>query len=113
MEKDELKIGKVLTGLMKQEKGMTFKKLSEATGVSASTLKSWSSNIEPKSTIQMKRVSDYFGVSITYLLFGEDENMSHNLEQILTEKVFSSWAKITIELPQTSPLTKKFKLNDE
>lgn len=113
MEDQELKIGKVLTALMKQ-KGLTFNKLSKVTGVSSSNLKSWSANSNPKSFSQLKAVADYFNVDIEYLLFGESSKDTINLESLLTEKIFEGWVKISVEKIATGkPIMKKFDFDDE
>lgn len=113
MEEQELKIGKVLTALMKQ-KGLTFNKLSNATGVSSSNLKSWSANSNPKSFTQLKAIADFFNVDIEYLLFGESSKDTINLESLLTEKIFEGWVKISIEKVATGkPMIKKFNFEDD
>ncbi|CBW25663.1 putative prophage-related protein [Halobacteriovorax marinus SJ] len=113
MNDDELKIGKVLTALMKK-KGITFNKLSDATGVSSSNLKSWSANANPKSWTQLKVVADFFGVDIEYLLFGKSNNELINLEDILTEKIFEGWVKISVEkIASGRPIVKKPSFEDE
>jgi len=95
---DEIKIDKVLKHLMKQ-KGFTFKRLSEATGVPESTLKTWSSGIEPKSLIPAKKVARALGISVEYLIFGYEEKEILSLNDVLTKELFSGWCKVTIEVP--------------
>lgn len=113
MDENELKIGKVLTTLMKK-RNITFNKLSEATGVSSSNLKSWSANSNPKSWTQLKAVADFFNVDIEYLLFGKSNNEFINLEEILTEKIFEGWVKISVEkVASGKPIIKKSNFEDE
>ncbi len=69
---DEIKIGKILPMLMKRH-GFTFKKLSEASGISSSTLKDWATGIEPKSPKAVRVVARILGVHSEYLIFGEEE----------------------------------------
>lgn len=95
---DEIKIDKVLKHLMKN-KNFTFKKLSKETGVPESTLKTWSSGIEPKSLIPARKVARVLGISVEYLIFGNEENESLSLNDVLTKELFSGWCKITIEVP--------------
>ncbi len=60
---DEVKIGPVLKHLMKNKK-MTFKKLSHASGVPISTIKTWSAGVEPKSLSYARKVARALGVSV-------------------------------------------------
>lgn len=105
---EEIRIGKVLSHLMKERK-LTFKKLSELSGVSMSTLKGWAANIEPKSMVAVRNVSRVLGVTSEYLIFGEDAQNTIDLNQLITQKIYSGWVKITIETPQGQPMTKNFK----
>lgn len=105
---EEIKIGKVLSHLMKEKK-LTFKKLSEMSGVSMSTLKGWSANVEPKSMIAVRNVSKILGVTSEYLIFGEDAQNTIDLNQLITQKIYSGWIKITIETPQGQAITKSLK----
>ena len=107
---EEIKIGKVLSFLMK-EKGFTFKKLSELSGVSMSTIKGWSANTEPKSMVSVRKVARILGVTSEYLIFGEDPGNTIDLNQLITQKLYSGWVKITVETPMGQPMTKTF--NDD
>ncbi|MEC7276481.1 MAG: helix-turn-helix transcriptional regulator [Bdellovibrionota bacterium] len=109
---DEINIGKTLSHLMKEKK-LTFKKLSELSGLPMSTLKGWAANIEPKSMISVRKVSRVLGVTSEFLIFGEDSENTVNLDEILTHKVFSGWAKITIETPISTPKLRNFKTEDD
>jgi len=102
---DEIKIGHVLKHLMNDRK-LTFKKLSELSGVPLSTIKTWSAGVEPKSLAHARKVSRALGVSVEYLVFGNAEGNQPNLQDILTTQLFSGWCKITIELPATTPIAK-------
>jgi len=104
---DEILIGQVLKRLMTDRK-LTFKKLSEMSGVPASTIKTWSSGIEPKSMTAARKVARALGVSVEYLVFGETDKQQ-NLAEILTTQLFSGWCKVTIEMPVNSPTSKEKK----
>lgn len=55
-----------------QENGVTAYKVSKETGVSQSSLSDWKlGKITPK-TETLKKIADYFGVSVDYLLTGEN-----------------------------------------
>ncbi|HXH75373.1 MAG TPA: helix-turn-helix transcriptional regulator [Bacteriovoracaceae bacterium] len=105
---DEIRIGKVLSHLMKERK-LTFQKLSELSGVSMSTLKGWAANVEPKSMIAVRNVARVFAVTSEFLIFGEDAKNTIDLNQLITQKIYSGWIKITIETPQGQPVTKTLK----
>lgn len=101
---DEVKIGLVLKHLMKSKK-MTFKKLSHASGVPISTIKTWSAGVEPKSLSHARKVARALDVSVEYLVFGETSVRAPS--ELLTTQLFSGWCKVTIEMPVTSPMLKK------
>lgn len=53
--------------------GVTSYKVSKETGISQSTLSDWKKGkITPKSDT-MKKIADYFGVSVDYLMTGEEK----------------------------------------
>lgn len=103
---DEVKIGPVLKHLMKSKK-MTFKKLSEISGVPISTIKTWSAGVEPKSLSHARKVARALDVSVEYLVFGETSIQAPAMTELLTTQLFSGWCKVTIEMPVTSPILKK------
>lgn len=101
---NDVNIGRVLKHLMKA-KGLTYKKLSKASGVPESTIKSWSANVEPKSLVPARKVARILGVSVEYLVFGSVDEPKPNLNQILTKQLFSGWCKVTIEVPDSQPVS--------
>ena len=103
---DEVKIGPILKHLMKAKK-MTFKKLSHASGVPISTIKTWSAGVEPKSLSHARKVARALDVSVEYLVFGESSSQSSDIGNLLTTQLFSGWCKVTIEMPVTSPILRK------
>ena len=110
---DEIRIDKVLKHLMK-EKNLTFKRLSQLSGVPESTIKTWSGGVEPKSLVPARNVARVLGVSVEYLIFGQEDKNPPNLQEILTKQLFSGWCKVTIEIPESQPITKgSLKLTDE
>jgi len=54
------------------ESGITVTHLSRATKIPAQTLHNWLAGAEPKSLTQLKKVADYFDVSMDYLCFGKE-----------------------------------------
>lgn len=103
---DEVKIGPVLKHLMSTKK-MTFKKLSQISGVPISTIKTWSAGVEPKSLSHARKVARSLDVSVEYLVFGESSGQTPTMSELLTTQLFSGWCKVTIEMPITSPILKK------
>ncbi len=89
------KLGETLTRLMKQ-KSVSTRALSKATGVpqsSVSALCAGRSSTKPEYQLA---IAKFFSVSLEYLIFGEDEQPP-NLENVLTEHLFSGWLKVRIE----------------
>lgn len=103
---DEVKIDQVLKHLMKAKK-LTFKKLSAASGVPISTIKTWSAGVEPKSLSHARKVARALDVSVEYLVFGETSSQAADISNLLTTQLFSGWCKVTIEMPVTAPILKK------
>ena len=90
-----LKLKNTLPALLKS-KHMTLKELSVATSISPSTLSGWKNGASPRDLGELRTCAQYFGVSIDYLLFGEDSTQA-NLESLLTENVFDGFLKVKIE----------------
>lgn len=91
----KLSIGPTLTHLMHEQR-RTLREVSEATGVSKSTLSEWSTNRRPKDPVQVCKVADFLGVSMHFLLFGE-EDRKEPLTRIMREEFFSGVFEITIK----------------
>lgn len=52
---------------------VTAYKVSKETGVSQSTLSDWKRGISTPKNDKLQKIANYFGVSLTYLLTGEDD----------------------------------------
>jgi len=52
------------------DKGITVAHLSKATGIAGQTIHNWMLGAEPRSLTQVKKIADYFNVSLDYLCFG-------------------------------------------
>lgn len=70
--------------LLCQRKGLTQKQLAKSIGVSAKTIQEWfgKSGRVPRDPKHLKSLSDFFNVSIHFLLFGE-EDPNHLITEIL------------------------------
>ena len=55
-----------------ENRGVTISMLSRRTGVAQQTLHNWSSNVKPKNITQVKKVAEFFNVSLDYLCFGTE-----------------------------------------
>jgi len=69
-------LAKQLKDLLKQ-KDVTIAQLARATGISAKTIYQWLNGQKPRDLNQVKKVADYFGVSIDFLAFGI-QSKTHN-----------------------------------
>lgn len=54
-----------------QERGITAYKVSKETGITQSTLSDWKRGRSTPKTDNMKKIADYFGVTVDYLMTGE------------------------------------------
>lgn len=56
-----------------QKSGIKASDLSRAVGVSAKTIHNWLIGQKPRDIQQVKKVAEYFGVSLDYLCFGKTD----------------------------------------
>ena len=56
-----------------QKYGLTAYKVSKETGITQSTLSDWKRGRSTPKTENMKKIADYFGVSVDYLMTGKEE----------------------------------------
>lgn len=57
-----------------QKFDVTPYKVSKETGVSQSTLSDWKRGISTPKNDKLKKIADYFGVSVNFLMTGEEPN---------------------------------------
>lgn len=55
-----------------RERGVTAYRVSEATGIKTSSLSGWKAGKFTPKQDKLKKIADYFGVSIEYLMTGEE-----------------------------------------
>lgn len=91
---NDLKINTILKRLMK-ESGETLISLSKSTGVPKSTISEWLSNRSPN-PVQAVKVANALGVSLHYLLFGEDD-AQEAFQKIMKEDFFKGTFEISIK----------------
>lgn len=94
MATNDLKINTILKRLMK-ENGETLISLSKSTGVPKSTISEWLGNRSPN-PVQAVKVANALGVSLHYLLFGEDD-AQEAFQKIMKEDFFKGTFEIAIK----------------
>ena len=57
------------------EHDLTAAQLARATKIAPQTINNWLSGQEPRGLGQLKAVSDYFDVSVDYLVYGKEEKI--------------------------------------
>ena len=81
----EMKLYKNLKTMM-IAKSLSLKKLSVDVGIPPSTIHGWLNGAAPKSIIDLKKVADFFGVSIDELCFGVgDKCFDSIVENVVAE----------------------------
>ena len=90
------KLADRLSALMRH-KAISARALSKATGVPQSTLSHLLSGRSSQKPEHLLAISQFFGISMESLIFGEDAAQVSSLESVLTEEVFSGWIKVKIE----------------
>jgi transcriptional regulator with XRE-family HTH domain len=93
---------KILLTLM-EEKKMTVRKAAELAGVGTSTLNSWRSGALPEDYLAVKRLAHGLGVTLSFLLTGEDDARMNSGPPLVAEvfedggMLFDGFAKISIQ----------------
>ena len=64
-----------------EKKGVTAYKVAKETGITTATLSNWKCGRYAPKADKMQKIADYFGVSLSYLMTGEDDAMRELLEQ--------------------------------
>ena len=68
-----------------EEHGINTSKLAKLTGIPNSTISDWLGGSNPKNITQVKKVANYFNISVDYLCFGEPqraENINEYKDEI-------------------------------
>jgi len=83
-----------------EKRGITVSKLSKATGIPNSTLANWLAGHIPKNVYQLKKVAEYFEISLDELIFGKpfkNKSLSNLEEEINAGKFEVILKRITKE----------------
>lgn len=89
------KLDKTLQKLM-HDRGVSTRVLAKASGVPQSTISAMCAGRSSQKPENLLALSKFFGVSLEYLLFGEDDS-APTLASILSEEVFAGYLKVKIE----------------
>ncbi len=87
-------IGKVFSQIIKDRR-LTLKEVSKGSGVPATTLAEWQGNRTPKNPNQVRSVAKFLGISLHYLLFGEEDGQEP-IQKIIRKDVFEGVYEIKI-----------------
>lgn len=88
-----------------KEKGITAYKVSKETGVGRSTFTDWKNGRSEPKTEKLGKIADYLGVSVDYLMTGEEKETSLSDQPDL-------WEKIRHDKELLNALEKYIKLSD-
>jgi transcriptional regulator with XRE-family HTH domain len=91
----KIKLAENLNRLMKQN-SVSTRALSKETGVPQSTISALCAGRSSQKPEHLLAIAKRFSVSMEFLIFGEDQQPP-NLENVLTEQIFSGWIKIHVE----------------
>lgn len=69
---------------LRKNKGVSVYRVAKETGISQSTFTAWKSGEYVPKHEKLVKLADYFGVSVDYLLTGEEPNQKQNPEDNLT-----------------------------
>lgn len=79
-----MKLAIILKSLI-NEHGLTVTQLSKRSTVPIQTLHNWLTGMEPRSLSQVRKVANYFNVSLDYICFGTQVKTSQQLEEFSDE----------------------------
>lgn len=74
-----------------KEKGVTPYRVGEETGIKSSTFYGWKTGKYTPKQEKLQKIADYFGVSLEYLMTGEEEGYYVNPETAeMAQKIFEN-----------------------
>ena len=99
--KPETPFTQILNNLL-EERGISVRSAAELAGVGTSTLMSWKAGALPKDYGAVKRLATSLGVTLSFLLTGEDESRPSGMpgvSEVFADggALFDGYAKITIQ----------------
>jgi len=93
----QIRIGSVFKKLL-EEQHKSLKEVSVQTSIPYSTLHTWLQNSPPKDINKAKRLASFFGVSLDYLLFGEETTGPFQSEEPKLKKLKEEFFKGVFEI---------------
>ena len=66
--------------------GVTAYRVSKETGIAQSVLSAWKQGVSTPKMDKMQKIADYFGVSVDYLMYGEENKEEPTEEIIVSDK---------------------------
>jgi len=97
--KEELPFKEILRELL-QERGISQREFSRLIDVASSTVDSWLAGSIPTDLFAIKRAAKLFGVSVSYLFYGINDEVQKplNIEELFTkEKIIDGYYKVSLE----------------
>lgn len=76
-----------------KERGVTPYKVSKETGISTATLSDWKNGRSTPKQDKLKKIADYFGVSLDYLMTGQEDTEEKKNPYSDIKGVYLSYAK--------------------
>ena len=96
---NQLKLAQTLKALMDAHgpKGIKVNELARETGVPQATISGYlaGSGAGVNKPTHIRTLAIFFGISMEYLLFGEDDR-EPTLSEVATEEFFDGWLRVTI-----------------
>ena len=91
----KVKLHTILKKLI-QDKKVSAREVSRSCGIPQSTITNFLSGRGPHRPEQVLKLANYFGCSMEFLLFGEDDRPP-TLDEVMTQGLFEGWLKVKIE----------------
>jgi len=99
VKKEDLPFRNILRKLL-QDRGIKQREFARLIGVPPSNVDSWLSGTVPTDLFAIKRAAKLFGCSVSYLLYGENDEIAKpvSIDELFTsERVVNGYYKISVE----------------
>lgn len=90
----ELRLGGTLSKLLLDRK-LTMRAVARSCSIPVSTFFLWTANQPPQDPVRVARLAQYFGVSLHFLLFGEEDRLEPK-KTLIPETLIEGVYEITI-----------------
>mgnify|MGYP002797332481 FL=1 len=71
---------------LRDKRGVRDADVSKATGISKSTFSDWKSGRSNPKNEKLKKIADYFGVTIKYLMTGKEDSVEQKITSVSPER---------------------------